>query len=59
MSLALYAAIGVTTCQTLHLVDTYQVEVTSDGVLQGTGSHGKLEGLALRLLRQQTVNQAT
>ena len=32
--LALYASVSVTACERLYLVNTYQVEVAVDGVLQ-------------------------
>ena len=50
--LALYATTGITASEALNLINGYEVKVTIDGVLQGRCSDGKLEGLALRLLRQ-------
>ncbi len=58
-SLTLYAAVGITTSQTLYFVNTYQVEVAIDGVLQSRSSNGKLQSLALSRLGQQTMNQTT
>ena len=58
-SLALYAAVGITTSQTLYFVNTYQVEVAIDGVLQSRSGNGKLQSLALSRLGQQTMNQTT
>jgi hypothetical protein len=57
--LALDATVGITTGERFHFVNTYQVEVAVDGVLQGTGSYGKLKGLALGRLGEQTMNQTT
>ena len=57
--LALYATVGITTSQALYFVNTYQVEVTIDSVLQSRSSNSKLKSLALGRLGQQTVNQTT
>ena len=58
-SLSLHSSVGITTGKRFNFVNRYQVEVTVDGVLQGTGSHSELQGLALSLLRQKTVDQTT
>ena len=58
-SLPLHSSVGITTGERFNFVNRYQVEVTIDGVLQGTGSHSELQGLALSLLRQKTVDQTT
>ena len=57
--LALYAATGITASEALHLFGAYQVEVAIDGVLQSRSSHSEFEGLALGLLREQTVDKTT
>lgn len=59
MDLSLHTSVSITAGQRLYLINTYEVEVTIDGVLQGTGSHGELEGLTLSGLCEQTMNQTT
>lgn len=56
--LALNTSVGITTSQTFYLSCRHQVEVAGDGMLQGAGSHSKLEGLALCSLRQQTMDES-
>ena len=56
--LALNTSVGITTSKAFHLSCRHQVEVARNGMLQGTGSHRKLKGLALCGLRQQTMDQS-
>jgi hypothetical protein len=42
MRLALYTTVSIATGKRLYFVNTYQIEVTVDGVLQSGSSNGKL-----------------
>ncbi len=55
MFLPLYPAVAVAAGRLLHLGHGDTVEVTLDGVLQGRGSHGELDGALAVLAVEQGV----
>ena len=57
--LSLHTTVGIATSKAFHLGSRNKVEVARYGVLQGTGSNGKLESLALSSLGQQSMNEST
>ncbi len=54
--LALYAAVSATAGESLNLVNSHEVEVTGDSLLEGRCCHGKLESLTLGGHGEQTVD---
>lgn len=57
--LSLYTTVGITSSQSLYLVNSNKVEVAVDSVLQSRGCNSKLKSLALCRLCKQSVDKTT
>ena len=56
--LSLHPAVGIACRQSLNLISRDKIEVAIDCMLQSRGSHGKLQGLTLRLLREESMDKS-
>ena len=59
MDLSLHTSVSITTGQRLYLINTYEVEVTIDSMLQSRSSYSKLKGLTLCRFGEQSMDQTT